>query len=62
MNTPEESAYWLAAAKRKDLEGNPAAAISFRNLAWLCENQTAWLEWCAANPTGRLGDQKRESK
>jgi hypothetical protein len=62
MNTPEESAYWLAAANRKDAEGNPAAAITFRNLAWLIEHRNTWLEWCAANPTGCLGDQKRESK
>lgn len=51
MNRDTEIQYWLDAAKRKDAEGNHAAAISFRNLAWLLEHEQTWLEWCASNPT-----------
>ena len=49
MNTREESDYWYMAAVRKDQEGEHATATSFRNLAWLLEHRTSWLEFVAAN-------------
>lgn len=38
MNTQSEVQFWLDAAKRASQQGNPAAAITFKNLAWLVEN------------------------
>jgi hypothetical protein len=33
---------WLRAAQREDTLGNPATAITFRNMAWLVENADNW--------------------
>lgn len=56
MSREQEIAFWLDAAERKDKQGNTAAGITFRNLAWLLENQGTWLE---SNSTAGSG-QKRE--
>jgi hypothetical protein len=33
---------WLRAAEREDKAGNVAAAITFRNMAWLVEHADNW--------------------
>lgn len=38
MERSSEIKFWLDAANRRESEGNPAAAISFRNIAWLLEH------------------------
>jgi hypothetical protein len=38
VNIQNEVEFWLAASKRQAQQGNPAAAITFKNLAWLVEN------------------------
>lgn len=46
MNRQYEIDYWLSAAKRADQSGEPATAISFRNIAYLLEH----VEWKPVTP------------
>lgn len=51
MNRQYEIDYWLSAAKRADQSGEPATAISFRNIAYLLEH----VEWKPTVVRGQNG-------
>ena len=40
---------WHAAAIKADQEGQPATAITYRNMAWLIEHQSSWLPQVVAS-------------
>lgn len=47
---------WNQAANREDREGNHAAAITFRNMAWLLEHQHEWLPQAVQSAEAQVKD------
>ena len=47
---------WRNAANREDREGNHAAAITFRNMAWLLEHSDRWLPQVVASAESQVRD------
>lgn len=47
---------WKQAANREDREGNPATAITYRNMAWLLEHRDRWLPQVVQSASEQLRD------